>query len=313
MQSHSLHAAPLTSEELRHLQRRSNARGLIRLAGHLAACVGTAAIYGSLLTRGAHWLLVGLAATAYGFTLVTMFAPMHESVHRTAFRTPWLNDSVAWLAGLLSFYNGTFFRHYHAAHHRFTQIRGKDPERDDREPTGRGSYLLVLSGAPWWAGKLRSYYRLARADLAPYAFLNAKTGAAVVRSVRLQLATYAAGIALSIALGAPYFVLYWLLPVALAQPLLRAILLCEHTGCSEDDDAYRNTRTTHTVLPVRFLMWQMPFHAEHHAYPALPFFVLADVHERLAPHLRHIGAKGYSGVHRELLRSLRAASSQPTA
>ena len=43
-----------------------------------------------------------------------------------------------------------------------------------------------------------------------------------------------------------------LLPVALAQPLLRAILLCEHTGCSEDDDAYRNTRTTHTVLPVRF-------------------------------------------------------------
>jgi fatty acid desaturase len=41
---------------------------------------------------------------------VTMFAAMHEAVHRTAFRSLWLNNSVGWLAGLLSFYNSTFYR-----------------------------------------------------------------------------------------------------------------------------------------------------------------------------------------------------------
>ena len=64
-----------------------------------------------------------------------MFAAMHESVHRTAFKSRWLNNAVGWFAGLLSFYNSTFYRHYHGWHHRFTQLPGKDPELDDRKPT----------------------------------------------------------------------------------------------------------------------------------------------------------------------------------
>jgi fatty acid desaturase len=304
-QSTSTAATAIPPDELRRMQQRSDTRGLVHLAGHLGAIGGTGALYAVTLARGAAWPLVGLAAVAHGFTLVTMFATMHECVHRTAFRSQALNDGVGWFAGLLAFYNSTFYRYYHGWHHRFTQLPGKDPELDDPKPTGFGSYALELAGYHWWRGKITSYAQIARGRVGSYGFLNDKTCPLVVRSVRLQLAVYGTAIALSLALGRPLFVLHWLLPVALGQPLLRAILLAEHTGCSQDDDALTNTRTTHTIWPVRFLMWNMPFHAEHHRYPALPFFVLGDAHQRLGPRLRHVARRGYLGMHVEFLAGLR--------
>ena len=35
-----------------------------------------------------------------------------------------------------------------------------------------------------------------------------------------------------------------------------------------------NSRTTYTNALVRFLAWNMPFHAEHHAWPSIPFHAL---------------------------------------
>jgi fatty acid desaturase len=303
-------APAIAADELRQMQRRSDARGLVQLGGHLAAIAGTGALYTLAIGRAA-WPVVALAAVAHGFTLVTMFATMHESVHRTAFASRALNDGVGWFAGLLSFYNSTFYRHYHGWHHRFTQLPGKDPELDDRKPTGYGSYLLELAGVPWWIGKLQTHIAIARGRVRHHGFLNDQTRPLVVRSVRLQLLVYGAAIALSVALGRPLFVTHWLLPVALGQPLLRAILLAEHTGCSEDDNSLANTRTTHTVWPVRFLMWNMPFHAEHHRYPALPFFVLAAAHQRLGPRLVHVARNGYLGMHVDFLRRLRRRSRLP--
>ena len=55
--------------------------------------------------------------------------------------------------GLLSFYNSTFYRHYHGWHHRFTQIPGQDPELEDRKPTSLLTYVVEMSGVPWWIGQ----------------------------------------------------------------------------------------------------------------------------------------------------------------
>jgi fatty acid desaturase len=297
----------MSSEELRRLQQRSNHKGLLRLAGHLGAIVLAGTLH-SLVLRESHGVLGLLTGFLLGTTLVTRFACMHESVHRTAFQSQWLNDSVGFFAGLLSFYNSSFYRHYHGWHHRFTQVAGKDPERSDRVPTNLPVYFVEMSGLSWWAGKLRTHCMVAAGQTAEFGYLNDKNRAAVVRSVRLQLLTYAAAIALSQLLGEPYFLLYWLLPMILAQPLLRVILLAEHTGCSEDDDALANTRTTHTIWPIRFLMWEMPYHAEHHRHPALPFFALASAHQRLSPHLRHVARRGYLGHHADFLKAMRAKS-----
>jgi fatty acid desaturase len=137
-----------------------------------------------------------------------------------------------------------------------------------------------------------------------YPFLPETAYAEVIRSTRLQVLTYTMAIALSAALGHPLAVLlYWGLPIAVGQPLLRAILLAEHTGCTHDDNPLTNTRTTLTLWPIRFLMWQMPFHAEHHLYPSIPFHALAEAHAHLQSHFTHI-EPGYIKVHQDLISAL---------
>jgi fatty acid desaturase len=298
-------SSPIAKDELALLQQRSDARGLLRLAGHLIVIAGAAALHTFSLHRSPSLLIHAASALVLGFPLVTMFATMHECVHKTAFKSRWLNDAVGFFAGLLSFYNSTFYWPYHVWHHRYTQLPGQDPELEDPKPTSYFSYFLELSALPWWLGKLRLYLKLALGQFGSYGFLNDKSGPPTVRSVRLQLLTYAIAISVSVWLGYPYFVVYWLVPVALAQPLLRAILLGEHMGCSNDADMLSNTRTTYTVWLVRFLMWEMPYHAEHHRYPALPFFSLARAHGRLEPYLSVIERQGYSGLHLGLLKAFR--------
>jgi fatty acid desaturase len=283
----------LSATELASLNQRSNWAGGAQFLAHC----GVIAVSGYL------WAIapLGLALPSLvvcGVSLALMFCAMHECCHRTAFANPWLNDGAAWLAGLLSFYNSTFYRRYHKWHHRYTQIPGKDPELDDPKPETWGSYLAQLSGIPWWIGKVRGHGRIALGDLEGCYFLPESAHAEVVRSVRVQLAVYGGAIALSSTLGHPWFLaIYWVLPLALGQPLLRFVLLAEHSGCPHSDNPLTNTRTTLTLWPLRWLMWNMPFHAEHHLYPSIPFQVLPQAHSQLKSYFERVET-GYGQVHR---------------
>jgi fatty acid desaturase len=97
--------------------------------------------------------------------------------------------------------------------------------------------------------------------------------------------------------------LYWIGPQLLGQPLLRAYLLAEHTGCSMDRNGLTNTRTTLTWAPVRLLMWNMPFHAEHHLYPSIPFFRLPAAHALIGARLARL-QPGYVPWNLAFVRSL---------
>jgi fatty acid desaturase len=293
----------LTAEALATLNQRSNLSGFLQLSGHLTIL----GISGSLwvmnsgaISAGNGWIAFP-ALVIYGFSLAAMFAPLHECVHRTAFASNRWNDLVAWFAGLLSFYNSTFYRRYHKWHHRYTQIPEKDPELSDPKPENWQEYLLELTGLFWWVGKVRGHLSLAFGKVQEYSFLPESAYAEVIRSIRLQLLVYAAAIVLSISLGHPWAILlYWILPMAIGQPILRFVLLAEHMGCTQDDNPLTNTRTTLTLAPLRFLMWNMPFHGEHHLYPSIPFHALPSAHEHLRTHIAQV-IPGYMAVHRGLV------------
>ena len=290
----------LAVSELKDLNTRSNWQGLVQLTGHLAAMLLSGYLWGNNLDN---WLIALPMVVIYGFSLASMFAVVHECVHRTAFANNRLNDLVAWCAGVLSFYNSTFYRRYHKWHHRYTQINGKDPELEDPKPSNFKEYLAEISGFNWWIGKFKTHYPVAmgKFDNCPYIAENAKER--VVRSTRLQLAVYFSAIALSVIIGKPWFIIYWLLPLAVGQPILRAILLAEHTGCSNDNNPLTNTRTTLTWFPIKFLMWNMPFHAEHHLYPSIPFYALPKAHQQLKAHFAVID-RGYLKLNQSIISTL---------
>ena len=128
----------------------SDRAGLIHLVGHFGLLLATGLLV--VLARGS--LLLFPALLLHGIVLVFLFAPLHESVHRTAFRSRALNDAVAWFAGLLLLLPPSWFRAFHFAHHRHTQIEGRDPELQSKRVDTWPDYLMHLSGGatgspPW--------------------------------------------------------------------------------------------------------------------------------------------------------------------
>lgn len=289
----------LAVRKLKTLNQRTNAAGFVRLALHLILLGVSGFLWGSL----SGWLKLP-ALLIYGIGLAMMFCPTHECVHRTAFANSKVNDVVAWWAGFLSFYNSTFYRQYHKWHHRYTQIAGKDPELDDPKPETLGQYLWRLSGIPWWRDKILGHLQVALGRVDDCYFLPESSHADIIRSTRLQLAAYLAITLISSALGHPWLiVIYWLLPLAIGQPFLRFVLIAEHTGCTNNNNPLTNTRTTLTLWPVRFLMWNMPYHAEHHMYPSIPFHALPSAHQSLKAYFTQVDS-GYVGVNREIIAGL---------
>ncbi|HEX3881592.1 MAG TPA: fatty acid desaturase [Stellaceae bacterium] len=283
--------------DLTVMGRRSDLRGALQVAAHLGCVAATGALVRLALP---HWYLLIPAMTLHGLTLVTMFAPMHECTHRTAFRSAAANDAVGWVAGLLSFYNSTYYRYYHSWHHRYTQDPARDPELMFPRTSSRAVYLREVSTIGFWHRRTLDYVRLAL-GLARLPFLPDRARRTVAASVSCQLAIYAAALG-AVAAGWTAPLYFFFLPSLLAMPFMRAYLIAEHTLCSRDQNFLTNTRTTLTNFPIRLLMWNMPFHAEHHLFPAVPFHRLPAVHERIGDRFTHVG-RGYVAVNRVVLDS----------
>jgi len=282
------------------LYARSDARGAARTGAHVALLATTGALIHA--ARGHWWLPVALLA--HGLVLAALFAAMHEAVHYSAFRTRRVNEVVGWLAGFAILFNATYYRQFHFAHHRYAQDPSRDPELlTAPPPRSRAAYWWRATAIPYWQARLLNLWRLSRGQFDGLEFIPATAHAEIVRSVRGTSAVLLALLVASLALGASVLVWYWLLPLALGLPFLRLYLLSEHTGCSEDDDGLSNTRTTRSLWLVRFLMWNLPYHAEHHLFPSIPFHQLPAAHGWLRAHLRVV-APGYVAVQRELYAEL---------
>lgn len=278
---------------------RSDAKGLSRLGIHLFALAFTGLTLASSL--GTVWLPV--AMVLHGVVLTFLFSALHECIHSTAFRSRWLNDAVASVCGLILLLPREFFRAFHLEHHRYTQDPERDPELSIEKPRTTGEYLLLLSGLPYWRERVTSLIRHAHDDVTE-GFISKQERPAIVREARLHLALYAIAATVSLAAQNGVLIVYWILPVILGQPFLRAFLLAEHTGCPHVDDMFLNTRTTVSNPIVRLLTWNMPYHAEHHAWAAVPFHNLPQAHRHAGNRITHL-AQGYVGVHRSLRRGLK--------
>ncbi len=283
---------------LKALAERSDRRGFMRLAGHLAAILFTGLFLA--VSWGSPLLLP--AMVLHGVAVVFLFAPLHETIHGTAFRSRALNRAVAFFCGLVLFLPSGYFRAFHFAHHRHTQDEMRDPELLRPKPETLGEYLLVLSGLVYWNEQLQLFGRLL-AGRVEEPFVPKRQHKAVVLEARILVCLYALLALVSFDLGTMALVNYWLLPLLLGQPALRAFLLAEHTGCPLVPDMLENSRTTKSNPVLRWLAWNMNHHAEHHAYPALPFHALPKAHKLLRDKIAE-QASGYLAVHWQLARQL---------
>jgi fatty acid desaturase len=293
----------LAATELHALSRRANLPGALRLGAHTALLLGT----GGWLAVAGPWTVVP-AFLAFGLIQVALFAPAHEMMHQTAFASRRANAIFGWLAACPSLLNLHFYTSFHLAHHRNTQIPGEDPELDLAPTDNLARYTSRVLGIPYWRLRLRVISDCWRGNLDAYPYVTAKATPGVITSVRAMSVVMVGGAAASALLfGWRTPLLFWIGPQLLCQPFLRAYVLAEHTGCTQDRNGLTNTRTTLTNAAVRLLMWNMPYHAEHHMYPSIPFHRLADAHAMLRARLGFV-QRGYVRWHAGLLRQLRGTA-----
>ena len=193
------------------------------------------------------------------------------------------------LIAFLLFQPFLWFRYFHLAHHKYTNIAAKDPELNGGEkPASWGAFLRHLSTVDYWWAKITTLIGNSVGPLTESYIPPRKRGALRAEAVLLIVA-YAGIFAI-----APTALLWlWIVPLILGFPVLRLYLLAEHGRCPEVEDMFLNTRTTLTTRVVRFVAWNMPYHAEHHAMPSVPFHKLPILHDMTAAHLGQI-SDGYS-------------------
>lgn len=288
-------------DRLRPLVARRNGPGLRLLGAHLVAVgAGTAAIAWS---RGTWFLAPAWILT--GVVIAHLFALQHETTHTTAFASRRLNRVVAVAAGSLLGIAPTLFRLEHLAHHAATQDPDADPELL-AVPRSVAGWLWQLGTVPFWAYQwttLRAHV-LGRLLPGEAAWIPSARRPAVFREARLLVAGWLVVLVVPLLLGSTDVIVFWLVPRVLGEPVMRAARLAEHAGRPQSADITTNTRTLDVVWPLRLLAWNMPYHAEHHAMPSVPFHALPELRRVLAGRLAGPSG-GYLAAHRELLGAIR--------
>jgi fatty acid desaturase len=288
---HKTFVATLNPSVKAALTARSDRAGLLHLAGH----AGLILLLGTLIgLRIPFWPLL---LPMQGIALIFLFTLEHEATHKTPFASVRINEWAGRVAGFLILLPFTWFRYFHLAHHRFTNDPDRDPELGTAKPATWGVWIWHVSGIPYWTSQASLMIRLirgtGRASYLPESALPRMQGEAGVMVGLYCLA------AVSL-IWTPLLLWVWIVPVMLGQPFLRLYLMAEHGDCPAVADMFLNTRTTFTTRVVRFLAWNMPYHTEHHVFPAVPFHRLPDLHARMKDRLG-VTADGYAAFTRAYL------------
>ena len=293
---HREFVAGLSPETLAELNETTDTPGLRHLAGHAALIVG----FGLWIALGLPlWQVV---LVLQGIAICFLFTLEHEATHKTPFRSEQINEWVGRVCGVLIALPFEWFRYFHLAHHRHTNIPGKDPElMAGAKPDTIGDYIVHVSGIPFWIDMLDRIIGSAFGR-DPGNFVPKRAHARVISEARWMMLIY--GVVITSLIVTPLLFWVWLLPCLLGQPFLRLYLLAEHGRCAFVANMFENTRTTYTNRAIRFLAWNMPYHVEHHTLPQVPFHKLPALHTHMRDHLK-VTADGYAEFTTDYARTLR--------
>lgn len=289
---------PLAPAMLRELSVRSNLRGAVQSLGHYGVILLIGGLIWMVASRhGVLWALPLMAVQ--GYLVAFLFMAVHETAHKTAFKSRGLNLVVGYLSGFIIGLPYEYYCLFHWDHHRYTQDPDKDPELIvGVKPTSDTQLAIAYSGLLQVAGRLRLMLDHAVTGKVVVPWISENRRTIIVTEARAYVALYALLLVLSLWFSSALLLWVWIVPLIIGQFFLRPYLYAEHTGCERTRSAFQNTRTTYTGAIVKWVAWNMPYHVEHHAYPTIPFHALPKLNGIVDGEIVHRG-RGYIRTTRE--------------
>lgn len=302
-------------EALRNLQIRQDSPSVVRLTVHLVTFITLVVILGSKIFS----VVVSFPlAVILAWVWSGLFAPFHECTHQTAFRTKSLNTLGTWLTGIPFILAPSVYKTFHFEHHRYTQDVEKDPEllNDPRYlawPTGLKNWLHMATGLGLMQLKLSPTIGFALkpesrwTDFAKWVNRapNKRQLAVESRIILIFWILFTFACLFWLPGGA------WLLFAAWFTHVFQTLWVAsEHTGLPVDGNILRRTRTVSSSPFVRFWLWNMNYHAEHHAWPGIPWHQLPNAHQHVTSQLES-WIPSYSGLHANIINKVNEPSCDP--
>ncbi len=239
---------------------------------------------------------------AQSLLLISLFAPLHECSHSTAFKSKSLNQLVMFFCGVIHLMPSIWFREFHMHHHRHTQDTKKDPELVTEHPRKIGNYIFLITGIKIWIDLVSNFFRLFSGNPNEF-YINKHNTKKVVIEARIVFVIYLLLFFVSFNLSIAILLYAWIIPMIIGQPFLRLFLLAEHGFCDLTADMTKNSRTTKTNCLVRFFMWNMNYHSEHHSTPGIPFHKLQEYQKKIDHKVKY-QELGYFNFHKKYLMHL---------
>lgn len=288
--THSL----ISSVTLKQMRARHNRESALRLSIQLGIFIGFFTLLAT--TDLPIWLLIPTLAI-FGFVIFALYAPLHETTHETAFASRKMNRIGAWITGLLYGYSPGVHAGFHFEHHRYTN-QEKDPEKEFSLPEmpGRTLFQICLAGV---LGMMVPLHSLALSivpvkywDQIGAHWTQARKRPKLQWGSRAVAAFWITGF-LAMALINPTMIWYCLIGMFIGRMIHGVIVVTEHEGLEDHGHMFNRTRTTISNSVYRWFWWNMNYHSEHHAWPAVPWHNLPELHE-MTRAKQSVIVKGYS-------------------
>lgn len=273
----------LPPAEVRALSRISPARSTLSLARTFALAAGCIFV----AARWPHPLVVAAAIVGLGGAQHGLAVLAHEAGHYRSYATRWLNDLVGKLCATPLGISVLTYRMIHNVHHHHL-YEPVDPDLPLMAGYPRERLYLVrkLLKDLFGITVLKNYaYFSGKPNGKPLPDTSATVRRAAARDRRIVLAVHIAFLLLSIEFGFwRSYLLLWVLPaVTLLQAILRFRAVLEHGAVADLRSPLTAARTN--FVP-RYLYWilfphDVHYHIEHHLYPSIPHYRLAECHRRL--------------------------------
>ena len=276
----------IDKKELKELSKRKDLPGLIHFAIYFLALIISG--YLAYITFGT-WLSI-LFFFIYGTIYSYSVCNWHETVHRTAFKTRWLNEIFYHISSFMGDFEGFRWRWSHTFHHSYT-LQTKD-DYDHEIQVSRPTDLIAffLNYIPFT--DLLFPQRLIKYEVIKHAFgfftpvveiaAPEKEKKKILWNSRLYLVIWIGIIVFSIYFKTILPILYFILPTYYGKPLWFIVNVTQHLGAAIDTKDHRESTYSVRINPIfSFLYWNMEYHLEHHMFPMIPSYNLKRLHNKI--------------------------------
>ncbi len=285
---------PIEKEVLRELSERSTINGLVRVL-YFMGLLTLSALATVLVARYSIWLAIPVLYVYY-FFYGFWVAIGHELQHKTVFAksADRLSEILFFFVQTLMWNSPTYARVSHKLHHRYTMVRGHDPETDWPEVITTKwlrRFLLSLVLKILVVGAVVDLVKHVATQVSRIAgrknwMMRDHCTQKENRAIRLESLGILA-IHVAVAASAVFFRRWELLVFItiawqIGAPIEVLWHATKHIGRPYNVKDHRlNTRSVKVSWFVRTFFWGLDDHVDHHLYPAVPSRNLRKLHRIL--------------------------------